>query len=149
MIVITILDGAFFISSIFSVLLCLTISLIYWGVALAYTALAVPRVRYIAKHRRYRITGPAIWSAAGHASMGLTLAPIFINTAFVIGFSVFNFDSWATQYTAPIGVILNFLYLFSLPIAVATFEILLAIGTRQLRNRNTHQIPIDAEQSDA
>ena len=121
-------------------------AIIYWAFAMAYAALAVPRIRYIAQHRGHRLTQWSIWAIVGHASMGLTVAPLLVGFSALLSFGMKFFS---IKYDSDIGLVYtittDILSWIALPLAVAEFEILLSIGTRRMRYRNHKSIESSKE----
>jgi hypothetical protein len=119
------------------VIMAIIIAIVCWIVSVIYGALGVIRLRYFARRRGYRLTAPSQWTIVGHASMGLTILPILITITIAIILTMVAFEVDASSNTAKkLQLLSGFILVFSIPLAIIIFELLLHIGSRNLRNRN-------------
>jgi len=112
-------------------------------VGVAYTALAVPRVKYVAKKRGMRMNKSIAWTVVGQASMGLTLWPICLALWALVALPVMVYAEWSGDYDIysagwyeVLGVIFSVLLYVSFVLSFVEFEVLLSRGIRRLRYRN-------------
>lgn len=119
------------------------IGLVLWLLGVGYAALGYARVRWLANQRGSRMPVATAWTITGHASMGLTLAPLMMGAGLLVQMPftlifLFN-DSPSDGSLAVAGVlsmISGFLFILAIPIALVEFEVLLSMCTRRLRYRN-------------
>lgn len=135
------IQEGFYPDSLTSIPIAIIIECVFVLMAAIYAALGAQRLRYYAYRRGYRIPPNSRWTIVGHASLGLTIAPIGITVAFITAgiMAESNFNDYAmmVQIILVTTAIIGWL---SIPIALLEFEVLLHMGASAMRYRN--QFPI-------
>jgi len=136
-IIIAVIQYEFYPQSLNYIMVVAIVMFICWLIAVIYATLGALRLRYYAHRRGFRLSQSSRWTIAGHASLGLTVAPVGITAAVMIGgiMSLLNVDD--TYLIVRIILIASAIIgWLAIPIALLEFEILLHIGSRALRYRN-------------
>ncbi|MBO6513692.1 MAG: zinc ribbon domain-containing protein [Phycisphaerales bacterium] len=111
--------------------------LFFWIFAVIYASLGTLRLRYFAHIRKYRLTQATRSAIVGHASLGLTIAPIGITGAIFVFILLDTFDLFDRgPFWLGLSMAGSIIAWLSIPLALIEFEILMHTGSKALRYRN-------------